>query len=49
MATVFTIVFALACLATFLCAVRKEWTGARMTSAVIAIVSFFMALVTAAR
>ncbi len=46
MSTVFTIVFALACLATFLCGVRKQWTSARLTSAVIAILSFLMALAT---
>jgi hypothetical protein len=47
MATVFTFVFALACLATFLCGVRKQWSGLRLPFAVTAILSFLMALAVA--
>lgn len=44
MATVFTFLFAFACLATFVFGVREQWKTARMTSAVVAIVLFLMAL-----
>jgi len=43
-ATLFTFLFAFACLATFLCGIRKEWAGARLPLAVIAILSFLIAL-----
>jgi hypothetical protein len=46
MATVFTFVFALACLTTFLCGLRERWRAARLASAVVAVLSFLMALVT---
>ncbi len=46
MSTVFTFVFAFACLATFLCGVREQWRSARLASAVIAVLSFLMALAT---
>lgn len=45
--TVFTFLFAIACLATFVFGARKQWRNARIVSAVVAIVSFLMALVTA--
>jgi hypothetical protein len=41
--TLFTFVFAFACLATFLCGIRKEWSGARLPLALIAILSFLIA------
>ena len=44
MATFFTIIFGLACLATFACGLRDEWKGARMFSATVAILSFLIAL-----
>lgn len=47
MSTFFTVLFALACLATFLCGARKPWIRARVVSAVIAVLSFALALVTA--
>jgi len=43
-ATLFTFLFASACLATFLCGIRKEWAGARLPFALIAILSFLIAL-----
>jgi len=46
-ATIFTFIFALACFTTFLCALRKEWKDARLASAVIAILSFLIALLSA--
>lgn len=45
-ATIFTFVFALACLATFLCGVREQWRNARLAAATVAVLSFFMALLT---
>ena len=47
LATLFTIAFALACLATFLCAMREQWRNARLAAATIAVLSFFLALLTA--
>lgn len=43
-ATIFTFVFALACLATFVCGARKQWKSARLTAVIVAILSFFLAL-----
>jgi hypothetical protein len=45
--TVFTFLFAFACLATFLCAARKEWKGGRLIAALSAILSFMLALFSA--
>lgn len=45
--TVFTILFALACLSTFACGYHKPWKNARIASAVVAVVAFILALVTA--
>lgn len=48
--TIFTFLFALACLATFAFGAfgpRRQWQDARIVSAVVAIMSFIMALVTA--
>lgn len=47
MATLFTVLFALACLATFACGVREQWKGARLGLALTAIASFILALVSA--
>jgi hypothetical protein len=47
LSTVLIIVFALACLGTFLCVARKEWKGSRLISAIIAVVSFLLALLLA--
>ena len=44
MTTFFTILFAVACFATFILGVRKQWTGARLISAGVAILSFLLAL-----
>jgi hypothetical protein len=46
MSTIFVFVFAFACLATFVLGARKQWTRARLASAVIAVLSFLMALLT---
>ncbi|HEY5339899.1 MAG TPA: hypothetical protein VIK27_02640 [Candidatus Aquilonibacter sp.] len=47
LSTVLVVVFALACLGTFLCGARKEWMGGRLISAIIAVVSFLLALLLA--
>ncbi len=47
MATFFTILFALACFATFACGFREQWKNARIALVVTAIGSFALALVTA--
>lgn len=44
MSTIFTVVFALACLATFVCGVREQWRNARLISAATAILAFLLAL-----
>lgn len=46
-ATIFTFLFALACVATFVLGVRKEWRSARLTALIVAVSSFFLALLTA--
>jgi hypothetical protein len=46
MATFFVILFALGCLATFVCGVRKEWLGGRLIAAGVAVLSFLLALLT---
>jgi hypothetical protein len=46
MSTIFVFVFAFACLATFVFGARKQWTRARLVAAVIAVLSFLMALLT---
>lgn len=45
--TVFTCLFAAACLTTLALGARKGWRNARIVSAVVAIVSFMMALFSA--
>lgn len=45
--TIFTFLFAFACIATLLLGLVKQWQKARVISAVVAIVSFIMALVSA--
>jgi hypothetical protein len=48
--TIFTFLFAIACLSTFVFGAfgaKRQWQDARIASAVVAILSFFMALVTA--
>lgn len=45
--TVFTILFALACLSTFACAYHKQWKNGRIISAIVAVLSFMLALVSA--
>jgi len=45
--TAFTVLFALACLTTFAAGAKKEWKTARIVSTVVAILAFFMALVSA--
>jgi VIT1/CCC1 family predicted Fe2+/Mn2+ transporter len=48
--TIFTFLFALACLATFVFGAfgaKRQWQDARIASAVVAIMSFLMALLTA--
>jgi len=45
--TIFTFLFAFACIATLLLGLQKQWQRARVISAVVAIVSFIMALVSA--
>jgi lysylphosphatidylglycerol synthetase-like protein (DUF2156 family) len=45
--TIFTFLFALAALTTLACGVRKQWKDARLISAIVAILSFIMALFTA--
>jgi hypothetical protein len=45
--TLFTFMFALGCLATFLCGLRKQWADFRLVSAGVAIVSFLLALLSA--
>jgi len=45
--TIFTILFALACLSTFACGYQKHWKNARIVSAVVAVMSFILALVSA--
>ncbi|MEO7038636.1 MAG: hypothetical protein ABI186_01235 [Candidatus Elarobacter sp.] len=47
MATFFTVLFALACLAMFAAGAREQWKGARIGLAVTAVASFILALVTA--
>jgi hypothetical protein len=44
LSTVFVWLFAVACLSTFLFGMRKQWKYARIASAVIAILSFALAL-----
>lgn len=44
LSTIFVFVFALACLGTFLFGMEKQWKDARIVSAVVAVVSFLMAL-----
>lgn len=44
MATLFTIIFALACLATFALGYEKQWKTARIVAAMTAILSFLLAL-----
>ncbi|MBV8601278.1 MAG: hypothetical protein JO359_06915 [Candidatus Eremiobacteraeota bacterium] len=46
-ATAFTFLFALACIATFAFGFQKSWKEARIVSVVVAIVAFFMALISA--
>ena len=46
-ATIFTFLFALACLTTIFCGVRKQWRDVRLASAIIAILSFLAALLSA--
>jgi hypothetical protein len=46
-ATIFTFIFALACLAMFLLGMRKQWASARVAAALIAILSFLIALLSA--
>ncbi|MBV8151254.1 MAG: hypothetical protein JO101_03055 [Candidatus Eremiobacteraeota bacterium] len=43
----FVFLFALACIATLVFGAKKEWRDARIVSAVVAIVAFAMALVSA--
>jgi hypothetical protein len=45
--TIFTFLFAFACVTTLLLGLQKQWQRARVISAVVAIVSFIMALVSA--
>ena len=44
MATLFTVLFALACLATFALGFEKRWKTARIIAAMTAILSFLLAL-----
>ena len=44
LSTIFVFVFAIACFTTFACAARKEWKDARLISAIVAVLSFLMAL-----
>jgi hypothetical protein len=43
----FIVLFAVACLATFAFGARKQWKDARIISAVVAVLSFLSALITA--
>ncbi len=45
--TIFTFLFAFGCLGVILFGFRKQWKDARLASAVVALLSFLMALVTA--
>ena len=45
--TLFTVIFALACLTTIALGIEKSWKRARIISAVVAILAFFLALVSA--
>ncbi len=47
LSTILIIIFALACLCTFLSGARKEWMSARLISAIVAVVSFLLALLLA--
>ena len=47
MATLFTVLFALACLATFLLGYEKQWKTARIIAATTAVLSFLLALAAA--
>jgi hypothetical protein len=49
MATFFTFLFAFACLATFASGFHERWKGARIISAMTAVLSFLLALACAAR
>jgi hypothetical protein len=49
MATFFTFLFAFACLATFLFGFQERWKGARVISAMTAVLSFLLALASVAR
>ena len=45
--TAFTVLFAVACLSTFAFGANKGWKNARVISAIVAVLSFILALVTA--
>ncbi len=48
LSTILVLVFAFACLGTFLFGIRKEWKTLRILSTVIAILSFALALAVSA-
>jgi hypothetical protein len=45
--TLFTVIFALACLTTFALGFERAWKRARIVSTVVAILAFFLALLSA--